>query len=75
MIPVRLCEGAIDGAVLHDTLLPTIPRVGETFSIRFARHVAESRYAVVAVDYLLDPGEGPQVREELTGVRVAVHAI
>lgn len=75
MIPVRLCEGAIDGAVIHDTLLPSVPQVGETVSIRISRHVKDSSYRVLAVDYLLEPTEGHKVREDLTGVRIAVRSL
>ena len=75
MIPVRLCEEHIDGVVIHDTLLPSVPRVGETVSIRISRRVEDSSYRVLAVDYLLELEEGHQVREDLTGVRVAVRSL
>ena len=74
-ILVRLIEGNIDGGlVVHDARWLTVPRVGESFTIR-APDRSESRYRAIAVDYLCDVREAISPENDLTAVRVQVEPI
>lgn len=73
---VRLFDGPFeDEAIIHDTRMAVVPRVGETLTIRSPKRFDESRYEVVAIDYLFDVREGVEISDDLTGVRVQVKAI
>lgn len=75
MISVRLYQGDRDRAsIVLDTLMSTVPRVGETFTIR-SIDFGELRYEVLEVDYLIDEKRTTSPTEELTGVQIMVKAI
>jgi hypothetical protein len=75
MFLVRFFEGPFDREfVVQDTSMAMVPRVGESLTLRHPRG-EESRYEVLAVDYLMDIRESISPVDELTGVRVQVRPI
>ncbi len=75
MVLVRLFDGPFENdSIVHDTRMAVVPRVGETITVRWPKRFDESRYEVVAVDYLLDIRDGTNIAEDLTGVRLQVRS-
>lgn len=72
---VRIFEGPFeDEAIIHDTRMRVVPRVGETIRLRMpSRH--ESRHLVLAVEHLLDARAEVEVTNDQTGVSVSVRTL
>ncbi|WP_267380529.1 MULTISPECIES: hypothetical protein [unclassified Sphingomonas] len=72
MFLVRIHEGTIeDAAIIHDTKLPIVPRVGEKITIRWPDR-REDRFKVIAVNHLLEVKAGISLNDDLVGVQVQV---
>ncbi len=70
---VRFFEGPFENdLIIHDTEMPIVPRVGESITIRWPSQIADSRFEVLAVDYLFEIREGIEVKNDLIGARVQI---
>jgi len=60
--------------IIHDTRMATVPRVGETITVR-GMDRTETKYEALAVDYLLDLKKSISPVDELIGARIQVRSL